>query len=506
MEGRTKRFVRNAGVAIAMHVVSMVLAVISRTMFARFLAAEYLGLSGLFSNIISVLSLSELGIGSVIIVHLYKPLASGDEDQICRLMNFYRRAYTCIGIAVAACGIVLVPFLDKLVKYDGSIPYLGFYFLLFVLQSASSYFFSYKTSLLTASQNEYICSLVRQSFDLLMKILQIVVLCLSRQYVVFLVVPIFTSLASNIVISCIVDKKFPFLRKNRHLKMDKTQTRGMFQNVSSMMLHKVGNTVISSTDNILISSMIGIVYTGLYSNYILIMNMISVLITMCFSAVSASVGDFNAQKTLEERKSLFETMCFLSTWIFGMGAICFACLYQPTIRLWLGESYLLDFGVVLIMSVNFFVNGLTRVPGTFSDVNGLYVKTKFKPIAMAVINLVASVICLRLWGLIGVLIGTLISYLLIGLWVDPYVLYKDVFHLPAHTYFLPLLKHVFVVGAIGTITYGVVQIIPWYLGKVAVAVLVSNGLLLLCHCRTKELRYLLVRIKNLLPQKSQMHS
>lgn len=497
MEGRTQKSARNMLVAMAMQLVAMVLSFASRTFFAKLLATEYLGLSGLFTNIISVLSLSELGIGSVIIIHLYKPLAENDEEKVCRLMNFYRKAYTLIGFVVIACGVALMPFLDKLVKHDGSIPHLNFYFLLFVLQAASSYFFAYKRSLLTASQQEYICSLVQQVFDVAMKVLQILFLWITRQYTAFLIVSIFTSLGSNLVLSRIVDRKFPYLKKQRKLQLDKAETKGMFKNVSSMMLHKIGNTIISSTDNILISAMIGIIYTGLYSNYILIMNMVTMLITICFNAVSASVGDYNAQKSPQERKSLFDVMSFLSMWAFGIGAICFVCLYQPTIRIWLGAEYLLDFGVVLVMSVNFFVNGIMRVPGTFSDVNGLYVKTKFKPIAMALINLVTSVVFLKLWGLIGVLTGTLISYLLVGLWVDPYFLYKDVFQIPVYKYFTSMAKYVIVIAVIGLATYGVVQTVPFYIGKVLVAILLSNGLMLLCFYKNPAIRFALERVKSI---------
>ena len=497
MEGRTKKSARNMVVAMAMHLIAMILSFASRTVFAKLLATEYLGLSGLFTNIISVLSLSELGIGNVIIIHLYKPLAENDEEKVCRLMNFYRKAYTLIGVVVIACGVALMPFLDKLVKYDGSIPYLEFYYLLFVLQAASSYFFAYKRSLLTASQREYICSLVQQVFDAVMKVLQILFLWITRQYVAFLLVSIVTSIGSNLVISHITDKKFPYLKKNQSRQLDKTEAKGMFKNVSSMMLHKIGNTVINSTDNILISSMIGIIYTGLYSNYVLIMNMVTMLISICFNAVSASVGDYNARKTPQERKSLFDVMCFMGMWAYGMGAICFACLYQPTIQIWLGTEYLLDFKVVLVISVNFFINGLLRVPGTFSDVNELYVKTKFKPIAMAAINLVTSIIFLKLWDLVGVLVGTFVSYLFIGLWVDPWFLYRDVFQMPVYKYFLSLLRYTVTIVAIGVVTYVAVDAIAFYVGKVLVAFLVSNGLLLLCFCKNPAIRFVWERVKTI---------
>lgn len=495
--GRTKNSMKNMAVMLLMQAITMVASFVCRTVFVKLLATEYLGLSGLFTNIIAILSLSELGFGSVVIVHLYKPLAEDDRDQICRLMNFYRKAYTAVGLFIMTCGLILTPFLDKLVKSESPIPHLKGYFLLFILRSAVTYFFVYKQSLLTASQQEYICSSVRQGFGILMNLLEILFLWLTRQYVAYLLVSIVTGLSANVVISVIADKKFPYLKEGKQLQLDKGQTRMMFKHVSSMMLHKVGHTVINSTDNILISSMVGVIYTGLYSNYLLAMNIVTQVITIGLNAVSASVGDFNARKTKEERRELFDAMHLMSTWVFGMSSVCLCCLFQPTICLWLGEQYLLDDSIVLVISINFFVNGLLRVPGTFSDVNGLYVKTKFKPIAMAIINLVVSVICLRMWGLIGVFIGTLVSYVLVGLWVDPYVVYKDVFQLPPSRYFVSLMGHVVTMVAVGLVTYSVVAIVPSYILKVLVCGILSNGLLLLRYGRTEAFKFIFQRIKNL---------
>lgn len=498
MESRTKNSVKNMTVSLIMQAITILLSFACRTVFAKLLETEYLGLSGLFSNIISVLSLSELGIASVIIIHLYKPLADNDEDQICRLMNFYKKAYNAVGLFIIGAGLILTPFLDYLVKSDAPIPYLKLYFLLFVLQSATSYFFAYKQSLLTAAQREYICTVVRHIFGIVMNALQIVFLLLTKQYVTYLLVSIVTNLGTNITISYFADKRFPFLKRGKRIHLDKTQTKGMFKDVSSMMLHKVGNTVISSTDNILISSMIGVIYTGLYSNYLLIMNSITQVITIALNAVSASIGDFNARKTADERYELFDAMQLISTWVFGMSAICFCCLFQPTIKIWLGEKYLLDFSIVLVISINFFINGLCRVPGTFADVNGLYNKTKFKPILMATINLAASIIFLKLWGLVGVFLGTLVSYLSVAIWVDPYFLYKDVFGMGAEKYFISLVKNVVTVSFIGAITYLGVLAVPYYVLKVLTALVLSNLLLLICYGRTRGFKFVTTRIKNLL--------
>ena len=300
--GRSKNAMKNMIVMLIMQMLTVLASFFCRTFFVKLLSTEYLGISGLFTNIISVLSLSELGIGNVIIVNLYKPLVEKNQDQICRLMNFYRKVYAVVGIFIFVCGLILTPFLDSLVKMDTRIPYLKVYFLLFILQSATSYFFVYKRSILSASQQEYICVAVSQSMGIVMNLLQILFLWITRQYVAYLLVSILTGLCSNVIISIIADKKFPFLKAKKKLNLSKSQTQDMFKKVLSMMLHKVGNTVISSTDNILISSMVGVIYTGLYSNYLLIINVITQIITIILNAVSASIGDFNARKNELEKK------------------------------------------------------------------------------------------------------------------------------------------------------------------------------------------------------------
>lgn len=497
MVGRTRNTMKNMSVMFIMQMVNVLTSFICRTFFVKLLPTEYLGLSGLFTNIIAVLSLSELGFGNVIIIHLYKPLAENDQEQICRLMNFYRKAYNAVGIFIAVCGFALTPFLDFLVKSEENIPYLKGYFLLFILQAATSYFFAYKRSILSASQQEYICSFIGQSIRVITNVLQILFLWLTHQYVAYLLVSIATGLCNNIVVSTIADKKFPFLKNGKKHKLDKSQTKNMFKNVSSMMLHKVGNTVINSTDNILISSMLGVIYTGLYSNYLLIMNVITQIITIGLNAVSASVGDFNARKTAVEKKELFDSLQLVSMWIFGMSSVCFACLFQPTISLWLGDQYLLDYSVVIVLCINFYINGQLRAPGTFSDINGIYVKTKFKPIFMAIINLTTSIICLKLLGLIGVFIGTLVSYILVGLWVDPLFVFKDVFQKPPIHYFIKFTIQTVIILLFGFITYSVVSLIPYYIGKVVVCVVLINLLLLLCYGWTKPFRFVLQRMKGL---------
>lgn len=475
--------------------VAIGLSFVCRTFFAQLLSKEYLGLSGLFTNIIAVLALSELGLGSVIIVNLYKPLAEDNEIRVCKLMNFYRFAYHLIGLFIVFCGIVLIPFIKYLVKTKVEIPYLELYFMLFIFQSASSYFFSYKQSILTASQNEYICTIVRQIFNILLNVLQIIFLLLTRNYMAYLLIAIFTNLGTNVALSMIVDRKFPYLKKSRKLFLKKGEKRELLKNVSSMMLHKIGNVVTNSTSNILISSMIGITVAGLYSNYSLLINVLLQMVTIIFCAVSASIGDFNARKSGKEANELYNALNLFSYWIFGTSSICMFSLVQPTIKLWLGESFLLDQSCVFLIVVNYFLNGIFRIPATFVDVSGLYTKTKFKPIAMAIINLVTAIVCLKLWGLSGIFLGTLISYISIGIWVDPFFLYKYRFKTSIGEHWRHLFFNLAITLLAGLFTYYIMTCLAIYVLKVVTVVLLSNLLFLLVYFRTPEFKYIYSKIK-----------
>lgn len=493
-ESRTKNSIKNLIVALLMQLLTVLASFVCRTIFVKLISEEYLGLSGLFTNIISILSLSELGIGSAIIVNLYKPIAENDEIKIAKLMNFYRKFYTIIGIFVIFCGIILLPFLNYFIKTDVEIPHIKLYFLLFVCQSASSYFFSYKQALLTASQKEYICSLIRQAFNLLMNALQILILFLTKAYLFYLIVSIVTNLGTNITISVIADKKFSFLRKMRKEKIDELEKKSMYKSVFSMAIHKFGNTLINSTDNILISSLIGIVITGRYSNYVLIINIIAQLTTMMLNAVSAGIGDFVSRKTKEEVKDFFISLVRMNLWVYGMSAICFCCLFQPTISLWIGDNFLLEYDVVLLVSINFFINGIMKLPSMFVDVSGLYLKTRWKPMLMAVVNLAVSYVAAINWGLIGIFVGTIACYF-VGLWVDPHYLYKYYFNNSEVKYYFRIGVDVLAAILIGIATYYLVNVVNAYLFKVVISLAVSNLLFFIYYCKSKEFKFFIQRVK-----------
>lgn len=498
MSSRTKNSARNMIVAWAMQIVSILMSFISRTVFIKLLPAEYLGLSTVFSNVLSVLSLSELGIGTAIIANLYKPIADDDKPQIRKLMTFYSSAYRFIGVFVISCGILLMPVVPYICKTETEIEGLRFYFLLFVLQSASSYFFSYRRSLITAYQQEYICSLVSQGSVILSHLSQMGVLLLTKNYTLYLLVGITFNFLNNGFIYWFSGRKFPFIKKHDKEKLPKSERKNLFKDVRSVMLIKVGRVVVDSTDNILISSFLGLIWSGLYSNYLLLITSINQFVTIIFNATSASIGNYYASHNNEENYQLFKNMQSMAHCVYGFCSVCFAVLFQPFISLWIGDDYLLDYPTVLIIVLNFYVAGIIKMPDSFAAVAKLFSKTRKKAIATAGVNLVASLILMRFFGLAGVFLGTLAGQLAAGLWLDAFYLYKE-FNKKLWKFFAFEGANLIFTCAVGVIAYLATSFTDNFILKMVICLTVSGALYFVFNFKRPEFIFfkerLLVLIK-----------
>lgn len=434
---RVKNTIRNTAVGFVAQLVVILLNFINRTIFIHYLGAEYLGLSGLFSNILSMLSLAELGIGVAISFSLYKPLKEDDIRKTKALMNFYQLAYKIIGIVILILGLCLIPFLDYLIKDKPDIPHFVLIYVLFLTNTVVSYFFTYKRSLLSADQKEYLNSINRTLFSIIQCIGQFLVLLLTRNYLLYLIVVIICTLGSNIMISYQCNKIYPYLKDNQE-KLTKEETKSLMKYVAAQMSHKVGGIVVNGTDNILTTSLVsgGLVIIGLYSNYLLLINTIKSIITMFFTSVTASVGNLNAENDTEKSKEVFNKMFFLNMCFYGITSSCIFNLANDFIRLWLGKKFLLSTGIVLVIVLNYYVTGMRQTCQIYNTTLGLFWNDRFKPWIEAIINLVSSIALIHFFGFMGVLLGTLISTITTSFWVEPYILYKHGFGMKLMDYFI----------------------------------------------------------------------
>ncbi|WP_034549894.1 lipopolysaccharide biosynthesis protein [Carnobacterium funditum] len=497
---RTANSMKNVAVVLVGQVLNILLAFGARIVFVRMLDVEYLGVNGLFTDVLSILSLAELGFGSAVIYGLYKPLAVKDEKKIKALMNFYAFSYKVIGFTVLTLGLGLLPFLNIIIKDSPNIPNLNFIYLLYLANSVVTYFYAYKRSLIIADQKNYIVTFYKSGFLFLATAVQVIVLLMTRNFVLYLLVRILFSVVENIFIAQKANKLYPFLKERNKEKLEKTDRKVIFKNIKALMYHRVGSVVVEGTDNILISSIVGIVWVGLYSNYSLILGAINSIVNQIFESVTASVGNLNAVENKEKSFDIYKVMLFINFWIFGFCAISLWILLNPFITLWLGAKYVMSQWIVALIVINFYIKGFRKTTLVFKDAYGLFWNDRYKPIAEASINLIASLILARSYGIAGILLGTLISSLTTVVWIEPFVVYKNGFKKSVSDYFKRYIGYGLAALTATILTSLASSFIPEglfinFIYRVLLCVIIPNSFFLLVFSRTDEFKYVLAIIK-----------
>lgn len=426
-KSRVQNSLKNISNGIVAQIISLVANFIVRSVFIKYLNEEYLGVNGLFTNILSVLSLAELGFGSAIVYSMYKPLAEKNNKKLQAIMNLYKSVYMYIGIVVGIVGLAIIPFMDYIIIDKPKINNLTLIYIMYLLNSVSSYFIAYKRSILSADQKEYISSRYRYIFTMIKSILQISILIIFKSFILYLFVQIICTILENILISVRINQIYPFLKEKNNEKLSRLELKKIKDDVKALIIAKFGNIMLNSTDNIIISSFVGIRWVGLISNYNLIVSSVDMLLSQIINGLTGSIGNFMAEKYEEEKIRLFKKVDFLNFWLYGFSCISLAILLNPFIELWIGNYYLIEQRTINVLVINFFISGITSMLWMFRSTTGLFTKGKFRPIIASLLNIVISIILGKYMGLIGVLLGTTISRTLSNLCFDPYIIYKYAF-------------------------------------------------------------------------------
>ena len=501
---RTSNSLKNMAFGVGSQMLSILMGFFTRWMFIALLGKEYLGVSGLFTNVLSLLSLANLGFDTAIIYSLYKPLAEGDMVAVKGYMRVYKRVYRAVGATVFVLGCILMPFLPHLIKGTVTIPEsIYVIYFLFLTQSASSYLFSYKQSLLTASQQNRINSLYHSIFMVLRNLGEMVVLFFFHAYIPTLICIIALQLAENAWIARVTDKKFPFLMDSSAGEISFEQKQALKENVKSLFLYKISGTIISSTDNILISKFQGLASVGLYSNYVYIVDVIRTFLSYIFYSMTASIGNYNATESKEANEKMFYILFFASFWLYGFTGICLGVLLNPFIALWIGADYLLPNWTVFIIIVNYYTAGVQYASTTYREVTGLFKVGKYRPLIAAIINLAVSIILAYPLGISGILLGTIISRLCVYFWYDPYILHKMLFRRNSKHYFATYIRYGMSTLGAGVLCLAISNNIPVqnqglaFLADTILCAVLPNTLFLLLFGRREEFRIIIGYIKTI---------
>lgn len=500
---RTENSLKNIATGLLGQAVTLALQFVYRTVFIRVLGVTYLSVNGLFANILTIFSFAELGVGQAIVFSLYKPIAENDTEKIRALMELYKRTYRLIGVVIMALGALFFPFLPLLLKgsVDG-IEHLRLIYALFVFESGISYFFSYRQSYLSACQKQYLLNVTNCAFAAIRELFRIALIAATRQYIPVLLFSCGWTVLQNIWYARKIGNMFPYLQNTRGAVLAQDEKRSIVRNIKALLIYKVGTLALNSTDNIMIAAVAGLIWVGLYSNYAALVSAVSVFISILFSSLTASIGNLNAGDDIAKKHRIFNVISFAAFWVYSISAVCFMIALTPTVQVWLGADYCLDFSTVIVISLNVYIGGMLYAPFHYRQTMGLFVYGTWRPIASALINILVSIVLGRYWGLKGVLAGTAVARLTTNVWFDPYIVYKKGFHNSPKEYYGQYILYFLVFLCSGCIGVLIAQVrlfggLPDILLHCVLCALVLSGLYTALFFKTESFTYLSITAKRI---------
>lgn len=493
---RTKNSLKNMIIVMISHCLTIAIGLISQALFIKILGSEYLGLNSLFSNIISMLAIAELGIGSAIIFHMYKPIAEEDVKKINSLMLFYKKSYHVIGIIVLLIGLLIIPFIPYVVDIDSITVNINIYivYLFFLIDTVFSYFFSYNRSILYADQRNYIIVIIHIFSTIILNIVQLSLLFIFKNYYLYLVIRIIMRLLENIIITFIANKKYPFL-SNHADKIDKVTEADILKKIKALFFHKIGGFIVLGTDNIIISKYLGLVAVGLYSNYYLIINSVQTLFTQAFSSITASIGNLLATENRDKQFDIFKKVRFINFWISAFSCTSVLVIIDSFISIWIGKEYLLPNFVLIVLVINLYQKLMRNSYMSFKEAAGICYEDRFVPVIESALNIIFSIIFVKKFGLAGVFMGTLVSGLALWCFSFPKFVYKKIFNRNYINYFLETFGYIvsglFIVGT----SYFLAKTVHFdnniyeFIKNCIVSVLIPNFLIIIIYFKFGSFKY-----------------
>lgn len=459
---RLSNSIKNISFGLIAQLLQMVLGFVSRTIFIKYLAVEYLGVNGLFSNILSLLSLTELGITSAILYSLYKPLAEKDERKLSGLVNFFAKVYRNIALIIATIGLTLIPFLHQIVENPPKQleKDLILIYVLFLFNTVSSYFLQYKASLLHADQKSYEVSKNNILVFLLQNSLQILILVLFQNFIFYLIIQSVTQLSGNLMISRKVSKLYPFLKKYQSETIDAETKAKIYSNVKSTGIVKVSGLLVNSTHNIILNYFSGLVMVGLLSNYNLLIGLASGVIMQVFANIRGSIANINFTENHEKKVATFNTVNFANFWIYGWVSVGIIFLLNDFIQIWIGSKYVLSIWAVVALALNFYMVGMQNAVWTFKSTFGIFKEGRYVVFFTALINLILAFWLGSIFGLEGILFATAIARLVTNSWYDPYLVYKIALQINPLEYLKKYTFYIVIIAVALAVLFGLSAFLP----------------------------------------------
>lgn len=498
---RTKNTLRNIAFGSLNRIINIVLPFITRTVILYIMGTQYLGLSSLFSSILSFLSLTELGIGAAMVYSMYKPIAENDQSTICALLNLYKKLYRIIGAVILVLGLSLMPFLKILVPEELP-PDINLYLLYFIylINAVLSYWlFAYKNALVQAYQRDDINSKIAAIITPASYAVMLVSLFLTKNYYAYVIwLPVFTVL-TNILRLVFVNRNFPGLEPEGEISRELKQS--IFKKTTALIGTKLNTVVLNAADNLVMSAFLGLTAIAMYGNYHYIMSSIIGFLGIVYSSMPAGLGNSLQTDSLDTNYRNFEKFSFINSWMVGWCAVCLVCLYQPFMQIWVGEELMFPFYVVLEMGLYFYVYQIRKIPVVYKDAAGIWWEDRFRPYVCMIVNVVLNIVLVQVIGISGIILSTVFSLFISIPW-ENYTIFKYVFHRSSKSYYGKMFLSASTMLLAGAVTLWICSLlsdgIPAFVLKMCVCVVVPNVIFALLNCKRPEFREMMNMVRRIL--------
>lgn len=481
---KTKNAMRNIIFGMGLRLYQIIVPFLMRTAMIYLMSVEYLGLNSLFTSILQVLNLAELGVGSAMVYSMYKPIVDKDTSTICALLNLYKLYYRFVGLVIAVIGLLLTPFIPKLIS--GEVPNNINIYILYLFNLAATvltyWLFAYKNSLLQAHQRTDIVSKVTFFTTTIQYVLQLFVLWCFHNYYYYVIVMLVTQILNNLIVAFLANKMYPEYRAKG--KLAPKIVKSINQRIKDLFTAKLGATIVNSADTVVISAFLGLTILAMYQNYYFIMSSVMGILTIIFSSCLAGIGNSMITETIDKNYNDFRIITFLINWIVTICMSCFGCLYQPFIILWVGKKYTFDTLVVAMLCVYFYFVIMQQIIGMYKDAAGIWHQDRFRPLVAALVNLTLNLILVRWWGIYAIILSTLISYIVVAIpWMISNV-FKYVFKRDWRKYTVDMIFYFFCACIISVVCFVICNFITSKIGNfwklvinALLCVIISNVLL-----------------------------
>ena len=453
---RTTNTIYNFISIIGGQVINVVIKFIIRTIFIRTLGKSYLGIDGLFSNILTMLSLSELGVGSAIIFKLYEPIARKNYHRIVILINWYKNVYRIISIIFLLLGLGLIPLLPYIINDYDKLQFLNInvtlIFILYIFETISSYlFFAYKSAIIKANQKEYIINIVGYISTIICGIIQIVFLIIYPKFEIYVAVVVIQVIGQNIICAKLSDRMYPYINEKIDEKLPLYEIKEIFKDCGALLIYKLNAIVLKATDNIVLSIFLGLDVVALYSNYYIFYSTIQLFFYKVFSSTAHSLGDLHTTNNIKHEYENFEVFIIIAMILGGTAGVGIFCVSDEFIKCWVGSEWIINQPFSLLMGLELLTVAISQMLSQYRTSMGLFQQAKYRPLFGMIINIILSLVWVKKFEIYGVIAATVVSEWVTIMWYDPIIIHKYGFknQYPIKRYFKKILKYLLFIIFIG---------------------------------------------------------